>query len=69
MEVGGLLNLSSLPEVQGFGRQYTLIDNDDTDPIFGTFANAPEGTLVNVGGTFFRITYRGGYLEEIKRML
>jgi hypothetical protein len=60
VEVGGLLNLSSLPGVQGLGKQYTLIDNDGTDQVVGAFLNAPEGALVNARGTLFRITYHGG---------
>jgi hypothetical protein len=42
------------------GTVITLIDNDGTDPIVGSFINAPEGSSVNVGGTTFQITYMGG---------
>ncbi len=38
----------------------TLIDNDGTDPVIGTFAGLAEGATLQVGGETFRITYRGG---------
>ena len=38
----------------------TLIDNDGTDPVVGTFAGLAEGATTLVGGETFRITYRGG---------
>jgi VCBS repeat-containing protein len=38
----------------------TLIDNDGTDPVVGTFAGLDEGATLLVGGETFRITYRGG---------
>ena len=43
------------------GDSFTILKNDGTDAIVGTFLNAPEGTVF--GGalnTAFRITYRGG---------
>lgn len=42
------------------GEVFTLIANDGTDPIVGTFTNAPEGANVgNVPGLTLRISYRG----------
>ena len=56
---GALLNItgsiSGIPAVP-----LTLIDNDSTDPIFGTFAGLAEGASVTVGGLTFSITYIGG---------
>ncbi|MBS1795886.1 MAG: VCBS repeat-containing protein [Acidobacteria bacterium] len=43
------------------GDSYTILKNDGTDPVSGTFLNAPEGAIF--GGTLntaFRITYHGG---------
>ncbi|MDZ4779578.1 MAG: beta-propeller fold lactonase family protein [Planctomycetia bacterium] len=40
--------------------QYVLVDNDGGDPIVGTFAGMPEGTVINVGGATAYITYHGG---------
>jgi acetyl esterase/lipase len=39
---------------------YTIIDNDGTDPVSGTFTGLPEGSTLSVGGSTFRISYRGG---------
>jgi hypothetical protein len=62
VQVGGRLVLSGegtnsplLP-----GTPYTLINNDGTDPVVGTFAGVPEGALIHVGTNVFRITYHGG---------
>ena len=38
----------------------TLIDNDGSDPVIGTFAGLAEGATLLVGGETFRITYSGG---------
>ncbi len=43
------------------GDQFRIINNDGTDPVSGTFLNAPEGAIF--GGALnsaFRITYVGG---------
>src|SRR5262249_58173198 len=39
---------------------YTLLTNDGTDAISGTFAGLPEGARFGVTGHAFVITYRGG---------
>jgi hypothetical protein len=39
---------------------FIVIDNDDTDPITGTFAGLPEGAVFQVDGTFAKISYTGG---------
>ncbi|HEX8171501.1 MAG TPA: Ig-like domain repeat protein [Thermoanaerobaculia bacterium] len=42
------------------GESFTIIDNDGSDPVNGTFAGYPEGAQVMCGQRAFRITYRGG---------
>jgi autotransporter-associated beta strand protein len=43
------------------GDSFTILRNDGTDPIGGTFFNAPEGTVfAGALNTAFRITYQGG---------
>jgi len=42
------------------GQTFTVIDNDGTDPINGTFSGLPEGATVSTGMGNARITYRGG---------
>jgi autotransporter-associated beta strand protein len=38
----------------------TIIDNDGTDPIVGSFANLPEGSRLTIGGGEYRVSYSGG---------
>lgn len=43
------------------GTTFTLIDNDGSDPIVGTFNGAPEGGTVIAGsGQPFKVSYAGG---------
>jgi hypothetical protein len=61
VNLSGMLSVSPRPgDVIHQGEQFTLIANDGTDPIVGTFANAPEGGTVSHGTGAFRITYHGG---------
>lgn len=43
-----------------FGNSFTIVDNDDTDPILGKFAGLPEGALLSFGSTKLQISYIGG---------
>jgi autotransporter-associated beta strand protein len=54
-----ILDLSSGAPVN-VGDIFTLIDNDGSDPILGSFAGIAEGALVNVSGEAFQLTYAGG---------
>lgn len=56
--IGGSLLIR--PERAPIGQSFTIIDNDGTDPIIGTFAGLPEGAEFTVGAPRFRITYHGG---------
>jgi hypothetical protein len=64
VSIGGTLNLSVgfAPTV---GSAFTIIDNDGTDAVTGTFAGLPEGTTLTVGGTTFRISYAGGTGNDV----
>jgi autotransporter-associated beta strand protein len=42
------------------GDTFTILDNDDVDPISGSFNGLAEGGLLAVGNDFFQITYAGG---------
>lgn len=59
-----------LSVVSGFnpppGSTYTIVDNDGSDPISGTFVGLDEGSTVSVaGGHNFRISYVGGDGNDI----
>ncbi len=42
------------------GTQFTIISNDDIDPVVGTFAGLPEGATLDNGYDEYSITYVGG---------
>ena len=42
------------------GESFTIVDNDGSDPIAGTFNGLPEGATFSAGGSTFRISYVGG---------
>jgi hypothetical protein len=44
---------------------FTLIDNDGTDPVIGTFNGLPEGATVTVGPASYTISYVGGSGNDV----
>ena len=48
-----------------FLTELTIIDNDGTDAVSGTFAGLPEGGLLAAGSTILQITYRGGAGNDV----
>jgi hypothetical protein len=68
LQVTGTVNLGDVifagAAISGFnpadGTSFTIIDNDGTDAIVGTFAGVNEGAAVNIGGRAFMVTYQGG---------
>ncbi|HEV8431800.1 MAG TPA: Ig-like domain-containing protein [Thermoanaerobaculia bacterium] len=42
------------------GTPITIISNDGSDPVVGTFTGLPEGGTLTVNGTVFTISYHGG---------
>ncbi|HYH08531.1 MAG TPA: Ig-like domain-containing protein [Thermoanaerobaculia bacterium] len=42
------------------GQSYTIVDNDGSDPVIGTFAGLPQGATVTVPGGALAIRYDGG---------
>ena len=54
--LGGTLNVTAgfTPAV---GERFTLIDNDGTDDVVGTFAGLPEGAVLTINGRPFKISY------------
>jgi hypothetical protein len=43
----------------------TLIDNDGTDAVSGTFAGLPQNAVVTAGGARYRISYTGGTGNDV----
>ena len=44
---------------------FVLIDNDGVDAVNGTFLGLPDGGIVNVDGTSYRISYAGGTGNDV----
>lgn len=63
------LNNATLSVITGnfitVGTTYTIIQNDGTDVINGTFLNLPEGANYVSGNTTFTISYRGGSGNDV----
>jgi PKD repeat protein len=66
LKVNGAVNLQNaiLNASLGFtptpGQTFVIIDNDGLDAVNGTFAGLPQGSVLNMGGQRFRISYQGG---------
>ena len=49
------------------GSSLTIINNDGTDPVVGTFANLPEGAVYSGASNInYRISYRGGDGNDVE---
>ena len=71
VQLGGC-KLNSILETTGnsgvnsaIGSKFTLIDNDGTDAISGTFAGLTEGALFKFGGRQWKISYLGGTGNDV----
>jgi autotransporter-associated beta strand protein len=47
------------------GQTFTIVNNDGTDAVVGTFAGLPQGATVVISGTDFTISYTGGDGNDI----
>ena len=47
------------------GTTFTMIDNDGSDPVIGTFTGYPEGALVATSSQRFTISYVGGTGNDV----
>ena len=56
------VNLAFTPELGG---AFTLIQNDGTDAVVGTFAGLPQGATLLLGGMTFQISYVGGTGNDV----
>jgi autotransporter-associated beta strand protein len=60
MTLGGSLGFPST-----IGNQFTIINNDGTDAVIGTFAGVPQNGSVFVGGEKFFVNYSGGSGNDV----
>jgi len=68
--VMGTVSLSNTLSLQlgytpGPGATFTLIDNDGSDAVSGTFTGLPEGSVINSNGNRFSISYVGGTGNDV----
>jgi hypothetical protein len=60
------LKLSFLPGgIVNQGETFTIIDNQHTSAVEGTFAGLPEGGRITIGGAVFAISYVGGTGNDV----
>ena len=57
---GSNLELNSFFAAPQAGDQVTIINNDGTDPVVGTFGSLPEGASFAFGNATLQISYQGG---------
>jgi autotransporter-associated beta strand protein len=63
--LGGCTLIVSRKFSSAQGRTCTIVSNDGSDPISGTFNGLAEGGTFNTGGVLFRITYTGGSGNDV----
>ncbi len=51
------MNFGATPALD---QSFTLIDNQGSQPVSGTFKDVPEGTVFTFGGIDYELTYKGG---------
>jgi len=56
------VNLTSTSVV---GDKFTIIQNDGSDAVVGTFAGLAEGATITQGGVTFTISYKGGTGHDV----
>jgi hypothetical protein len=60
VNLGGATLVPSLGFIPGSSQAFKIIDNDDSDPVVGTFNGYAEGSTVTINGFDFTISYQGG---------
>jgi autotransporter-associated beta strand protein len=71
LNVNGTVSLSgitlspSLNYASSVGDQFTIINNDGTDPVSGTFTGLPQGKKLYIGQQLFQISYTGSSGNDV----
>ena len=64
--LGNAMLQLNMPVVGATNSQYTIVNNDGTDTVTGTFASLPEGaTATASNGAKFKISYHGGTGNDV----
>jgi autotransporter-associated beta strand protein len=71
LNVSGSVNLAgmslsaSLGYASSTNDQFTIINNDLTDPVTGTFSGLPQGKKLYIGQQLFQLSYNGGSGNDV----
>jgi hypothetical protein len=65
VQLGGSLDLTGPPMNLPLGTTITLIDNQSSNAVSGTFSGLPEGAILGVGGESFVLSYIGGTGNDV----
>ena len=60
MSLNGISLDASLNYASAVNDQFTIINNDGTDPVAGTFTGLAQGATLTIGSQQFQISYTGG---------
>lgn len=63
--LGGTLTVSAVGFTPSSGSTFTIIKNDGTDAVSGTFVGLSEGALFSADGVTFQISYVGGSGNDV----
>lgn len=47
------------------GQSFVIVNNDGTDPVTGTFASLPEGSIISLNGVPVAVSYAGGSGNDV----
>ena len=65
VDLRGLALMASLNFQSATGQQFTLIDNDGSDAVTGTFDALPQNAPLTIGNESFTISYTGGTGNDV----
>ncbi|HEY5311712.1 MAG TPA: autotransporter-associated beta strand repeat-containing protein, partial [Pirellulales bacterium] len=65
ISLGGATLFGSLGFIPAGGTSFTIIDNDSSSPVTGTFNNLPQGSIASIGGIGFTVNYNSGPGDDV----
>ena len=65
VNLNGLKLNASLGFTPPDGNQFTIINNDGSDAVTGTFSGLPQNGSLYIGGQLFQISYSGGTGNDV----
>jgi hypothetical protein len=65
VDLGGSTLAGTVGFASKVGDTFTILDNDGTDPVVGTFRNLPQKSTVTLSGLLFQVVYDGGTGNDV----